>query len=183
MKWISRMKASIAILCPEFNMHRMVKQYTNEYYMVAHNRYLDLGAEDGSKAKALTAWLSRVEAAWPRLRVESVEDSVHEVDLGGQVQLSVRVFLDSLTPDDVVVESLVGRVSADGEITDFAASSMQACKQSSPGSYTFQCAIQPKVGSGLYGYAVRVLPSHPSARNRFLPGLILWAGNCAAKPH
>jgi glycogen phosphorylase len=30
--WISRMKASIAVLCPEFNMHRMIKQYTNEYY-------------------------------------------------------------------------------------------------------------------------------------------------------
>jgi starch phosphorylase len=183
MNWISRMKASIAILCPEFNMHRMVKQYTNEYYTVAHNRYLGLDAEDGSKAKALTAWLSRVEAAWPRLRVESVEDSVHEIDLGGQVQLSVRVFLDSLTPDDIVVESLVGRVSANGEITDFAASSMQACGQSSLGSYTFQCDIQPKVGSGLYGYAVRVLPSHPSARNRFLPGLILWAGKCATESH
>jgi len=92
MKWISRMKASIAILCPEFNMHRMVKQYTNEYYMVAHNRYLDLGAEDGSKAKALKAWLSRVEAAWPRLRVESVEDGVHEVDLGDKSSCRFEYF-------------------------------------------------------------------------------------------
>jgi len=48
-EWISRMKASIAILCPEFNMHRMVKQYTNEYYMVAHNRYLDLGRKMGPR--------------------------------------------------------------------------------------------------------------------------------------
>jgi glycogen phosphorylase len=180
MNWISRMKASIAILGPEFNMHRMVKQYTNEYYLAAHHRYRDLNAADGSKAKALTAWLGRVEAAWPRLRVESVEDSAHEVDLGGQVQLSARVFLDSLTPEDVVVESLMGRVGADGEITDLTASAMQECGQNSPGSYTYQCGIQPKVRSGLYGYAIRVLPTHPSARNRFLPGLILWAGSNSA---
>jgi glycogen phosphorylase len=177
MHWISRMKASIAILCPEFNMHRMVKQYTNEYYSLAHNRYRDLSAEDGRKAKAFTGWLGRVEAAWPRLRVESVGDGALEIDLGKEVHLSAQVFLDSLTPEDVVVESLVGRVSADGEITDFAASSMKACGQSSPGTYSFQCDIHPKVRSGLYGYAIRVLPSHPSAQNRFLPGLILWAEN------
>ncbi len=181
--WIARMKSSIAILCPEFNMHRMVKQYTSEYYLVAHDRYLDLSAEGGSKAKALTAWLNRVEAAWPRLRVESVQESVPEIDFGSQVQLSARVFLDSLTPEDVVVESVMGRLSADREFADFAVSPMQVCGQSSPGSYTFQCAIQPKVRSGLYGYTIRVLPSHPSARNRFLPGLILWAGNCPLEPH
>jgi starch phosphorylase len=181
--WIARMKSSIAILCPEFNMHRMVKQYTNEYYLAAHHRYLDLRSEGASKAKALTAWLSKVEKAWLRLRVESVEDSVSEIELGGQVQLSARVALDSLTPEDVVVESVIGRVNADGEFTDFAASPMQACGQNSPGSYTFQCAIQPKVGSGLYGYAIRVLPRHPSALSRFLPGLILWAGDSRKERH
>ena len=179
--WISRMKASIAVLCPEFNMHRMIKQYTNEYYLVAHNRYCELSAEDGSKAKAFTEWLYRVEAAWPHLRVESVEDSVPEVDLGGQVKLSARVFLDSLTPEDVAVESMMGRVNADGELTDLAATPMRACEQISPGSYPFQCSIQPKARSGLYGYAIRVLPRHRSALSSFLPGLILWAGNCPAE--
>jgi starch phosphorylase len=176
--WISRMKASIAVLCPEFNMHRMIKQYTNEYYLVAHNRYRELSADGGSKAKAFTGWLYRVEAAWPRLRLESVEGSVLEVDLGGQVKLSARVFLDSLTPEDIMVESMMGRVGADGELTDLAATPMHAGEQSSPGNYLFQCVIQPKARSGLYGYAIRVLPRHPSALSPFLPGLILWAGNC-----
>jgi len=79
MKWISRMKASIAILCPEFNMHRMVKQYTNEYYMVAHNRYLDLGRKmgprrrlsqhglAGSKRPGLVCGWSRLRTAFTRL--------------------------------------------------------------------------------------------------------------------
>jgi starch phosphorylase len=175
--WISRMKSSIAILCPEFNMHRMVKQYTNDYYLAAHHRYLDLSASGASAARGLTAWLNRVEAAWPRLRVDSVEDIVSEIELGGQVQLSAKVFLDSLTPDDVAVESVMGPVNAGGEFTDFAASPMHACGQGSAGNYNFQCAIQPKVRSGLYGYAIRVLPKHSSVQNRFLPGLILWAGD------
>ena len=125
-----------------------------------------------------------MEKAWPRLRVESVENSVPEIALGDRVQLSARVFLDSLTPDDVLVETLMGRVNADGELTDFAASPMQAASgASSAGTYTFGCDIQPKVRSGLYGYAIRILPNHPSVRNRFLPGLIRWAGRCPAERH
>jgi glycogen phosphorylase len=179
-KWIDRMKSSIAILCPEFNMHRMVKQYTNDYYLAAHNRYGDLSADHASQATHLAAWLSRVEKAWPRLRVDSVEDSVPEIDLGNRVQVSARVYLDSLTPEDVAVESVMGRVSAHEEITDFEATAMQPCGAGASGSYTFKCVIQPKTGSGLYGYAIRVLPRHPHQQSSFLPGLILWAGNCLA---
>jgi glucan phosphorylase len=54
-RWIARMKSSIAMLCPEFNMHRMVKQYTNEYYLVAHNRFRELSAQNGAKAMQLAA--------------------------------------------------------------------------------------------------------------------------------
>ena len=70
-KWIDRMKSSIANLCPEFNMHTMVKQYTNEYYLVAHNRYEGLRSGEAARAVQLAAWLGRLEKAWPTLRVES----------------------------------------------------------------------------------------------------------------
>ena len=37
----------------------MVKQYTNEYYLLAHNRFRELNAENGAKALQLAAWLGR----------------------------------------------------------------------------------------------------------------------------
>jgi starch phosphorylase len=172
------MKASIALLCPEFNMHRMVKQYTNEYYLVAHNRFRDLSAESASKAMKLAAWLSRIEQSWPRLRIESVDDSVPEIDLRARLEVSAKVFLDTLTPEDVTVESVMGRVSADGEITDFTATPMQSCEHNSSGTYVFHSVVQPTTRSGQYGYAIRVLPNHPHSLSPFLPGLILWAGDC-----
>lgn len=91
------------------------------------------------------------------------------------MQLSARVFLDVLTPDDLVVESVLGRVSGNGEIGEFATTPMQPCGPGENGRYDFQCVLQPKGQSGLYGYAVRVLPRHPYALSRFLPGLIVWA--------
>ena len=181
-KWIARMKASIAMLCPEFNMHRMVKQYTNEYYLVANNRVRDLQAENGSKAMQLAAWLSKVEKAWPLLRIDSVDESDSELELGGRLEVSASVFLETLTPEDVTVECVVGRVSANGEITDFVSTSMQSREPDSSGSYVFHTVIQPTTRSGMYGYAIRVLPRHAHSLSPFLPGLILWAGNGLSQP-
>ena len=67
-KWIDRMKASIIRLCPEFNMHRMVIQYADEYYLSAHRRHRSLQADNASHARNLAAWRARVEAVWPRLQ-------------------------------------------------------------------------------------------------------------------
>jgi starch phosphorylase len=176
-KWIARMKSSIKMLCPEFNMHRMVKQYTTEYYRVAHHRYCDLNAENASHAMALAAWLNKVEKAWPRLRIESVGDSVSEIELGAQLTVSAKVFLDTLTPEDVTVESVMGPITADGEIADSVATPMQSSERDASGNYLFNSVVQPATRSGLYGYGIRVLPRHAHSLSRFVPGLILWAGN------
>ena len=86
----------------------------------------------------------------------------------------------TLTPEDVAVEIVLGRVNADGELIDFAVTPMQAAEQSGPSTYLFRSAIQPIARSGLYGYAIRVLPRHADSLTRFLPGLILWACGRAA---
>lgn len=174
-KWIARMKASIAKLCPVFNMHRMVREYTSEYYRVAHERYTRLSAEGGVRAKNLAGWLARLEQAWPHLHVESIDGGVSEVALGYPMHVSPQVFLDTLGPDDVSVEIVAGRVNADSEITNFFTTPMQAAEQKEPGSYRFESMIQTGSRSGLYGYAIRVLPKHPDLVSAFLPGRILWA--------
>ena len=165
------------MLCPEFNMHRMVKQYTNEYYLVAHNRFRQLSAEGGAKAMQLAAWLDKVEKAWPQLRIESLGENVPEIELGAHLEVSARVFLGGLEPADVTVETLLGRMSADGEIIDFVAVPMESHHDGDAGRYVFQSVVQPTSQSGMYGYGIRVLPRPPYSLSPFLPGLILWAGD------
>ena len=54
-RWISRMKASIGILSPFFNTHRMVQEYAERFYLPAATRYRQLTADGISGAKALAA--------------------------------------------------------------------------------------------------------------------------------
>ena len=89
--------------------------------------------------------------------------------------MSARVALNSLTPDDVVVQVLTGLVGADGELKEIVIVPMQSSGQDGCGSYLFQAVVQPSSRSGLHGYAIRVLPKHLDSISPFLPGLITWA--------
>jgi starch phosphorylase len=169
------MKTSIAKLCPEFNMHRMVTQYTNGYYLAAHGRYLRLAAEDSAKARQLAGWLGKVEGAWPRLAVESVAKGEPEITLGDPVHISARVALNGLNPEDVTVEVVSGRVDAHGEVLDPVVIAMQPSGPVNSGSCSFGAVLQTSTRSGLHGYAIRVLPKHPDSVSPFLPNLISWA--------
>jgi starch phosphorylase len=177
-KWVDRMKASIVRLCPEFNMHRMVMQYTDEYYLSAHRRHSRLKADNASRARDLAAWRARVEDAWPRLQIKSVSSGLGEFNLGNDIPVSATVFLDSLTPDDVCVQILSGRVDAHDCIQSPEITTMSMCAREGNGCYRFQVSLHT-VKSGFFGYAVRILPHHSDAVTPFIPKLITWASDAS----
>ncbi|MBZ5687254.1 MAG: alpha-glucan family phosphorylase [Acidobacteriia bacterium] len=173
-KWIGLMKTSIAKLCPEFNMHRMVKQYAEAYYKVTHTRYLTLNGEDSARVRRLSNWLAKVDAAWPALRLDPVPNAVSEIRLGDQIQLSARVTLNDLTPEDVLVQVVAGSIDAAGAIMNPVTISMQPSGRDGSAE-VFQAALRPSTKTGLHGYSIRILPKHPDLISAVLPGLITWA--------
>jgi starch phosphorylase len=179
-QWIARMRASIATLCYRFNTHRMVREYTDHFYLLAAARFRHLmadgGAQDARHARALAAWRARVEQHWREVRVESVDTApVTELPLGIEIDVRVRVALGALAPEDIVVQLYLGRVDANGDLVDAESVLMQPAGDAGPGRYYFEATTVPAGKSGLHGYTVRVLPFHPDLTTPFLPGLIAWA--------
>ena len=174
-KWVARMKTSIAKLCPEFNMHRAVMQYTDRYYSVAHRHYSELLEFNGIKAKQLAATLCKLQLAWPQLSIEALPIGTSEISLGDQIHLCARIGLGPLAPEDVLAQALIGRVNSNGEITEPATIQMHARRQSDSGTYLFEATVQPADNSGLYGYAIRVLPRDCGYISPFSTGLVKWA--------
>jgi glycogen phosphorylase len=175
-KWIARMKTSIAKLCPEFNMHRAVMQYTDRYYSVAHRHYLELRELNGAKARQLAAMMCKLQSAWPQLSVEALPNAVSEISLGEPIQMRAKIGLGPLTPDDVSAQALIGRIDSNGEITDPTVVPMHASRQSDSGSYLFEAEVRLSTKSGLHGYAIRVLPRHSEYKSPLSTGLVKWAG-------
>ncbi len=175
-RWIANMKSSIRALSYLFTTQRMVKDYTADFYVSAHERCQRLTADHASGARALAVWVTRLQQGWQNLRIESV-DAVHQGELrvGGKICVRARIRLGEITPEEVSVELYLGRLDAEGEISDAAAIPMQPAGRIAEGIYTFEATEVPCRSSGRIGYTLRVLPYHRDESKSLLPGLIRWA--------
>jgi starch phosphorylase len=175
-RWIERMKASIGNLCHYFNTHRMVREYTERFYLPAAERQRQLTADGMARARSLAAWKERVRDQWPKVRIKSVTaGSLEGIQVNSEIKAQTEVSLGALTPDDVSVELYVGLVDADGEITGARAIQMRPVSDGGAGHYRFEVSSVACRRSGLHGFTVRALPRHPDLIESFLPGLIVWA--------
>jgi glycogen phosphorylase len=175
-KWVERMKASIATVCPFINTNRMVKDYADQFYLKAHQRYSVLQSEGAAKARSLSCWVERVNQAWPQVRIQAVERcSNGTLPVGADFQARARVRLGVLLPEDVSVELYLGRLDPAGEFAEPASVRMRSAGQDGNQEFWFE-ATASCPHSGKYGFTVRVRPDHPNLTVPMLPGLICWAG-------
>jgi len=174
-RWLARMKAAITNLCQVYNTHRMVREYVEEYYLVAQKRHALLAAQGAANARQLSAWKDRVRACWPQVKVESVETpGSHEVSVGNEIMSRAKIRLGALSPEDVAVELYSGRLDTDENITGGIARLMLAVAREGD-LHVFETAFGPCPESGRYGYTVRVKPFHPDSDTAPVPGCITWA--------
>jgi starch phosphorylase len=175
-RWIARMKASIGNLCHFFNTHRMVREYTERFYLPAAARYQALTADGLARARALARWKSKVREHWPEVRVEAVTTgALGELKVGDRINAQAQIRLGALTPDDVSVELYSGLVDAKGEIVEPQTTPMSYAGPGDRDCHRFEAGSVACCRSGLHGFTLRVLPRHPDLTTAFMPGLIVWA--------
>ena len=175
-RWVQRMQLALAELCPEFNTHRMVREYTESCYLPALEHTQRLSADGCAGARALAQWRTRVSEAWRNTRVERVETSATGmINTGEPLTVTADVALATLAPDDVEVQLCVGRIDATGELSGCARAVMAVTGHGTDARYRYQGTV-PVLESGQIGYTVRVIPRHPDLVPAIVPGLITWAG-------
>ena len=119
------------------------------------------GAPFGS-ARQLAEYRKKVFDAWPKLRITDV-DSTGLPDtplLGSDMTLTANVQLAGLTPDEVAVQAVLGRVDAGDALLDPVCVPMPHIGTADSGDEIFSTTT-PLPVAGSVGYTVRVLPHHP----------------------
>ena len=174
-RWISMMKSSIGNLCRFFNTHRMVREYTERFYLKADEQYRKLSSDSGSRAVALAAAIGRIRKAWPEVDVQILDSGLpQEVPSGDTVCFQALVKPGSLSSKDIRVELYTGPLNASGEIYDPTIIPLATAGEKD-GGYIYETRAVPPYNSGCHGYTVRVLPYNDDLTNKFIPNLIRWA--------
>ena len=172
--WVARMKCSVRKLAPAFNTNRMVREYTETFYVPAAVRGHRLSADGLKGAVALADAKDGLRHKWGGIRVVGVQASGDgHYKVGQTVEVEATVDLPDVAPADVTVQLYCGPTTAAGGIVDPVAVAMTYDRQAAPGRHVFAGEITCQA-SGRQGYAVRVLPGVADLATPFEPGLIVW---------
>lgn len=171
--WMQMVKRSMMQLGPEFSNSRMVRQYAEMFYMPSAAAYTHLASDRLKHTYQVLGWRDRVQSSWRSVRVAQVEDtSARSNPLGMQISIRAYVELGSLTPDDVRVEAVVGRIGPNRELSDCKISALAPSGKDGE-RFVFDGTV-PCDKPGHQGYTVRVVPHHTAISVPSELGLVAW---------
>jgi glycogen phosphorylase len=155
--WVERMKRSIADLAPRFSTSRMVREYAEKFYMPSADAYTRITGGDLGRIQQALDWRDRVRAAWHQVRIVEVTDDTTALHkLGQTVTAEALVELGGLSPEDVRVQALVGKVGSGRELIDAEMHDMEPVEQAG-NAHRFRIVV-PNRQPGHRGYTIRVIP-------------------------
>ncbi|WP_433522875.1 alpha-glucan family phosphorylase [Nocardia pseudovaccinii] len=172
-RWVEMVRHTLQTLGPQVLASRMVRDYAVEYYTPAASAGKRVSADEFAGARAVSEYRRRVEAAWPSVKIIQV-DSAGLPDtpvIGAELSLAARIDLAGLTPADVTVQAVLGRVSPTDDLSDTTIFPMtHTGSDSGVDLFTVETPVPL---SGAVGYTVRVLPRNELLASDAELGLII----------
>jgi len=174
--WITRMRASMAHLAPQFSTNRMVREYVEKLYLPSAAAFRHRTAQGGQVAKGLRLWDERLRRHW------------HEVHWGnlivfqekGDWIFEVQIYLGEISADLVQLQVYADPV--DIEAADKKASVCEVMQRhaSIPGTlngYLYRCNVSS--ARPYTDFTPRIVAYHADALTPTENNLILWWSGAA----
>ncbi|MEW5821599.1 MAG: alpha-glucan family phosphorylase [Cyanobacteriota bacterium] len=176
-KWVDFIKHNMKVVCPMFNTHRMVQEYTDLLYATLIRRKRAFKEEDFRKIREIVQWKHYIYKNWNKVNIQSVTSNIEEshsiVKVGEIIKIQADVYLGELKPEDVAVQIYYGTLNVERQIINGHVITLDYIESPSEGVYRF-AGSKPALTSGLHGYSARVVPSNSLMVNPFELGLITW---------
>jgi len=173
-EWIKMMKSCMREIGQSMSSHRMLMEYSNQFYYPALKNYKKLAKDNFQEAKELAAYLAKTRSSWHEIVVNTIESNVKPVmQRGENLTVTACVKLGSLSPEEVLVELYYGSVSNQGDLVHAKRAEMKPVTQDGD-CHKYRVNIDC-AATGRHGHTLRILPIPPALIHEYLPGLIRWA--------
>lgn len=172
--WIRRVKRSMRRLAPIFNTHRMVQQYTEDFYVPRYLVSQDMSADGFAGTVQFADWKAWLDQVWSHVAVLEVDIDSGDVEIGSRSEVRATVRLGDLKPCDVRVQLYYGMLDTMGNIRDGQSVDMAIVSEDGDRTYTF-VTEHTYDRTGNVGFSVRILPYHDHLHSLFMPQKIVWA--------
>ena len=171
--WVEVMKNAIRSCTPLFSMRRMVKEYTERFYLPAAATGSAYGDNSYALAREMSQWKQVMRQRWGQVALQAVVPEQSQITVGESVTVGAKVWFNGLSDGDAAVEVVSGALDAQGQIADPQVSTMQHSGWDN-GAAVYQCSLKPDI-SGQIALGVRARPSKPTLINPNELGIASWA--------
>jgi starch phosphorylase len=164
--WIAKMRASMARLTPRFSTNRVVREYTDGYYVAAATRFRERSADRGALGAQLAAWRRGLTQHWSEARFGTLRVET----AAAEHRMRVEVYLGALDPETVRVELYAD--PADGVEAVRQLMTRGRRLEGPGGRYEYAASVPASRPAG--DYTPRLVPWHPAAAVPLEAPEILW---------
>jgi alpha-glucan phosphorylases len=171
--WVKMAKDSMISLLPRYTAARMVKEYTQKFYVPASRQGALYAADDFSGAKKVAAWKAFVRKKWEGVAIRRLDTPRKRISFGDAVQFDVAVRLNGLQPEDVIVEMLICRQRNKVTLREFNHIRFEFSGIEESGEHLYSLSLTPDL-CGKLDYYIRVYPYQLLLTHPFEMGMMVW---------
>jgi len=174
-EWIRRSKLAIMNISCAFDARRMVADYDRNLYQPAHEADGEIRGSNLALAHDRARWTARIAGVWDRVKfLDTAPQPIAPVTSGNALSIRAVVDLAGLSPSDVRVEVVMGKVGSTGALEDTEIFLVPATEQNGQ-TAVFSMNLTPQ-HTGRLGYALRISPNHfQDPLTRPCSSLLKWA--------
>ncbi len=165
--WVEKMRASMAHLTPRFSSNRMIRQYTEEFYLNSCRMYKKRARDNGRLGAEIEAWKAEIDRHWYNIHFGNL--NIHTD--GGFHEFNIQIYTDDLNPDYIKAE-LYADPRVAGEEPERWPLSRGPKLEGSINGHLYSAKIPSDRQAG--DYTVRVIPYHKEALIPLEDAHILW---------
>jgi glycogen phosphorylase len=165
-RWVAKMRASMARLTSRFSTNRMVREYTENYYVPAAAELAGRIAANGEMGTVIEGWRQRIAGPWSALHFGSL--GVSQSD--SAFTFDVQVYLGEIPPADVQVELWAD--PADGERETVKTMEPVARLAGMTNGFIYRAVVAADRPAG--HYTPRVVPRKSGVNTPLEASEILW---------
>jgi starch phosphorylase len=166
LKWLARVRESMARLTSEFSATRAIREYTEKHYLPAATGFHDRASDDSAIGASLSAWQQNISRNWGTVRFATVGIETHD----GQHFFQVEVSPGTLTEDQLQVE-LYADSAQEGKPALEVMTATEP-RGNLPGVLTYSAKVPAARPAS--DYTVRIIPHHPNASVPLEARQVLW---------
>jgi starch phosphorylase len=174
-EWIKRMKTCMREIGQSMSSHRMLMDYSYNFYFPALKNYRRMIKDEYEEAKSLGAYLDKLRKSWDSLRILKLESNARPVmHRGDSLTVTTVIDLGPLKPEELTVELYHGAVSNQSNTIEQARRAEMRPVGQEGNQHLFQVKVEC-ADTGWQGHTVRILPKHEALVHPYRSGFIKWA--------